>query len=147
MQTEHFVYGAGEDAVTLEALVPVWTCSECNDAYVGGEAEELRHEAVCIHLGRPTANDLREFRRKRGLTQQQFAELGGFGIASIKRWEGSEQVPSASSAAGLRKILSSKLGRPTSEPKFRTTFTQLAVRRAMTFRPGFGSPPSELRAI
>lgn len=64
---EKFVYGSGHDRVLLSAVVPVYECGQCGEMYTGHEAEELRHEAVCRHLGRLTP---REIKMTRILTQK-----------------------------------------------------------------------------
>ena len=95
IETETFQYGAGADAVMLDVQVPVWRCLQCGEAYVGSEAEVIRHEAVCRHLGRPTPAEIQNFRSANDLSQQQFAKLTGFGIEAIQRWESGSQIPSA----------------------------------------------------
>src|SRR5215469_10222668 len=77
---ESFVYGTGAEAVQLTVRVPVWTCDECGFAYTEGEAEEIRHEAICWHLGMLTPAEIRRVREHFGLTQAQFAQATGFGI-------------------------------------------------------------------
>ena len=46
-----FEYGCGADAIELRVLVPVHECDSCGFAFTGEDAEDLRHEAVCRHLG------------------------------------------------------------------------------------------------
>lgn len=89
---EKFVYGSGEDQVLLSAVVPVYECGECGEMYTGHEAEGLRHEAVCIHLGRLTPREIKMIRESYNLTQEKFALVSGFGVASIKRWELGNQI-------------------------------------------------------
>ncbi|TIO38194.1 MAG: YgiT-type zinc finger protein, partial [Mesorhizobium sp.] len=96
IQTEQFPYGSGDDAVILTANVPVWSCIKCGESFTGGEAEDLRHEAVCLHLGRLAPKEVWAIRDSYGLTQEQFAELTGFGVASIKRWESAHQIQNLS---------------------------------------------------
>ncbi|MBZ9999320.1 MULTISPECIES: type II TA system antitoxin MqsA family protein [unclassified Mesorhizobium] len=101
-QIEHFSYGAQDDVVTLSANVPVITCAECGESFTGEEAELLRHEAVCRHLQRVTPADIKAIRETYGLTQDQLAEISGFGIASIKRWESGYQIQNLSADRYLR---------------------------------------------
>jgi putative zinc finger/helix-turn-helix YgiT family protein len=89
---EKFVYGSGGDQVLLSAVVPVYECAECGEMYTGQEAEELRHEAVCRHLGRLTPREIKTIRESYHLTQEKFADVSGFGVASIKRWELGNQI-------------------------------------------------------
>jgi putative zinc finger/helix-turn-helix YgiT family protein len=84
---DHFIYGSGPDATDLTARVPVWTCNECGDAYTDGVAEDLRHEAVCRHLGVLNPSEVRAVREKYRMSQSEFAKATGFGLASVKRWE------------------------------------------------------------
>src|SRR5262249_40154266 len=48
---ETFTYGIGENAARISVTVPLRTCGECGYQYTDYEAEELRHDAVCRHLG------------------------------------------------------------------------------------------------
>src|SRR6516162_482732 len=80
---QRFVYGAGSDAVELSARVPVWACEQCGNAYTEGDAEDLRHEAVCRHLGVLSPSDVRTTRERYGMSQAEFAKVTGFGIASV----------------------------------------------------------------
>ncbi|MGO8151211.1 type II TA system antitoxin MqsA family protein [Rhizobium leguminosarum] len=91
-----FTYGAGDEAVDLRVMVPVFHCLDCDEAYMGEEAEILRHEAVCKYLGRLTPAEIKAIREKYGRTQEQFAEVSGFGVASIKRWESGNQIQNVS---------------------------------------------------
>ena len=52
MSTEEdkFQYGIGPKSVEVIVSVPVHTCT-CGFQFTDYEAEELRHEAVCQHLG------------------------------------------------------------------------------------------------
>jgi putative zinc finger/helix-turn-helix YgiT family protein len=84
---ESFVYGAGENAVTLKARIPVIYCDACNMQYATSDAERRRHEAVCRHLSVMTPSEIRYLRKKMGLSRRQLAELTGVGEASIARWE------------------------------------------------------------
>ena len=47
-----FNYGSGESMVKLTVDVPVRQCKACDFEYLDDEAERLRHEAVCRHLGK-----------------------------------------------------------------------------------------------
>lgn len=51
-EEENFFYGFDEDAVELQATVPVWTCRLCGFAWTDGQAEAARNEAVCIYLSK-----------------------------------------------------------------------------------------------
>jgi YgiT-type zinc finger domain-containing protein len=143
--TDIFTYGAGVEAVTLEAQVPVWTCTACGETYTDWEAEERRHEAVCHYLDRPTPQELRHFRELNSLSQDDLARISRFGIASVKRWEAGDQLPSASAAQHLQLLMQpGALSRlrardrvrafESSPPQFRTTITERARRDAELFQ-------------
>ncbi|HYT89812.1 MAG TPA: hypothetical protein VEL76_13975, partial [Gemmataceae bacterium] len=53
-----FTYGVAENAVQLTATVPLRTCAKCGYQYTDHEAEDLRHEAVCRHLGVLTPREI-----------------------------------------------------------------------------------------
>jgi putative zinc finger/helix-turn-helix YgiT family protein len=104
IEDEVFTYGAKGNAVTLSAKVPLWRCSACGNAFTDGEAEEVRHEAVCRHFGLLTPNEIAATRSRYGLTQAEFAKLTGFGEASIKRWEVGLIIQNTSSDRFIRLI-------------------------------------------
>lgn len=84
---QDFAYGAGPDAVTLTATVPVRHCDACGFQFTDREAEEVRHEAVCLHLGVMSPRQIRQLRELHGYTQAAFAEVTKLGEATISRWE------------------------------------------------------------
>jgi len=84
---ETFPYLDGEDQVILEARVPVWECATCGTKFTDGDAEEIRHEAVCRYLERLTPAEVRAIREQYRLSQHEWAVRTGLGIASVKRWE------------------------------------------------------------
>ena len=61
VSTEEDIFQYGADyglnfnppkVVKLTAHIPVHTCVSCSFQFTDYDAEELRHEAVCQHLGR-----------------------------------------------------------------------------------------------
>lgn len=84
---ERFPYQADRHQVMLEASVPVWECSSCKTKFTDGDAEEIRHAAVCRYLGRLEPKEVRAIRDQYKLSQQDWASQTGLGLASIKRWE------------------------------------------------------------
>ncbi len=86
-QRQQFPYGEGNRAVQLEALLPVRRCSECGFEYLDDAAEEIRHEAVCRHLGVLTPHEIRELREQYGLSRMAFSRLTHLGEATLNRWE------------------------------------------------------------
>lgn len=81
-----FTYGVGPDARDLECSLPVRVCEACGAEYVDEEGEEIRHEAVCRHLGVLTPLEIQALREQYG-TQAAFGALTGIGEASLSRWE------------------------------------------------------------
>jgi putative zinc finger/helix-turn-helix YgiT family protein len=90
---DKFQYGSGAKAVELEALVPFRKCPDCGFEFTDSEAEDLRHEAVCRHLGVMTPTEIFALRKNYGLTRAEFAERSRIGEASLARWETGELIP------------------------------------------------------
>lgn len=87
LETEEFDYGSGDDAVRLEACIPVYSCEHCGLQYTSSNAEDIRHDAVCAHLGVMTPERIRELRNSLGTSRPEFARLTRLGEATIARWE------------------------------------------------------------
>lgn len=100
MQT--FTYGEGPDAVDLTTIVPVYSCPQCGLQYTDDEAERIRHEAVCEHLGRLPPAAIQGIRKGYGLSREQFSEITGIGVASLARWENGNLIQSAAYDRYLR---------------------------------------------
>jgi len=94
---QQFNYGARGNQVVLTASMPVFSCESCGYEYFDERGETARHAAVCKYLGVSTPDEIRTIREGTALTRAEFAELGGFGLASIQRWESGSVVPNASS--------------------------------------------------
>lgn len=147
-EDQAFIYGAGADSVDLRVTVPVWSCRACGMRYTDEAAEIIRHDAVCVHLGRLTPRQLVGLRFQYGLTQEEFANISNIGIASIKRWESGNQIQSSSFDSYLRLLsfsenmrrISEKTGiRSQAEPKFRTNLSEAVKKDATTFNLRLGS--------
>ena len=82
-----FFYGSGESAVNLTVNIPVRRCEFCEFGYLDEEAEQLKHEAVCEHLGVLSPSEIRRIREGHGMTRARFAQVTGLGEASLNRWE------------------------------------------------------------
>ncbi|WP_407157800.1 helix-turn-helix domain-containing protein [Bradyrhizobium sp. STM 3557] len=91
-EVESFIYGVGEDQVTLSASVPVIRCESCGIEVTDGAAEEIRHATICRHLGRLAPDEIRAIREQYNLTQQEWAKRSRLGLASVKRWESGNQI-------------------------------------------------------
>lgn len=90
-----FTYGSGADAREISARLPVRKCRKCGFEFFDEEAEDLRHEAVCRHLGRLTPQQIRDLREKYGFSRADLERLTGLGEASIARWERGELIQNA----------------------------------------------------
>ncbi len=82
-----FPYGVGENRVELSATVPAKTCSDCGFTFLDCTAEQKCHEAVCQHLGVMTPSQVLKLRELHNLSQSQFADVSGLGVATLSRWE------------------------------------------------------------
>lgn len=86
--SDAFRYGSGDSAVTLRVdNLPVRRCAACDFQFIDHEGARLRHEAVCRHLGVLTPVEVREIRKRYGMTITSFAEATGLGPATLGRWE------------------------------------------------------------
>ncbi len=93
--TESFPYGLGDDQQFLTASIPVHTCSACGFRFRDAIAEDIKHEAVCRHLGVMTPSEIHALRDRLGLSRADFANLTRLGDASIARWERGESIQTA----------------------------------------------------
>ena len=82
-----FRYGSGESAVDLTVGLPLRRCGSCEFEFLDDEAEHLKHEAVCKHLGVLSPVDIRRIRNSHGMTRADFAQVTGLGTATLNRWE------------------------------------------------------------
>lgn len=87
LSLDRFAYGSGPDAVQLEATIPFRRCADCAFGYTDSEAEDIRHEVVCHHLGVMAPTEVLGLRISYGLTRAEFAEATRIGEASLGRWE------------------------------------------------------------
>ena len=92
MESIVFKYGLGEDQVELRVDAPVRCCRRCKERYLDGEAQLLKHSAVCRHLGVLSPADIRGIRERYGLSRASFAQLSGLGEASLSRWESGSKI-------------------------------------------------------
>ena len=82
-----FDYGSGESSVELTVDVPVHRCEDCEFEYLDEEAERIKHNEVCRHLGILSPVEIRRIREEAGMTRVQFARLTGIGETSLHSWE------------------------------------------------------------
>ena len=138
-ETQSFNYGPVSDGVVLSAVVPVWSCEGCGEQYLGPEAEDIKHDAVCAFLGRMTPSEIKSLRLSFQMLQDQFADFTGYGIASIKRWETGAQIQSESvdkhlrllRALGIAEVVKRSTAPKT--PEFRTELSPEIRERAKQF--------------
>ena len=142
-ENESFPYGVGESQVILNARVPVISCEACGSQITEGFAEKIRHAEVCRHLGRLSPESIRAIRDRYGLSQQEWAERTGLGIASVKRWEAGSLIQNEAMDRYLRLLLnphnfaevSSRNSQVTHEVSFRfqTKLPDVAFKIASSF--------------
>jgi len=96
-----FIYGVGDDAVELVVEIPVRTCSSCGP-YTDDQAEDIRHDEVCRHLGVLTAAEIRGLRAKYDLSRAELARITGLGESSIARWETRDIIQNVANDRYLR---------------------------------------------
>ena len=82
-----FTYGVDTDAAELIVTLPVRVCSACGFEFLDHEAETLKHEAVCAHLGVLTPREIRGIRQLHAMSRAAFSKLTRLGEATLNRWE------------------------------------------------------------
>ena len=92
LHNDEFKYGAGDSAVTLRAQVPVHCCASCDFEFLGREGRLIKHEAVCRHLDLLTPTEIRSIRESHGMSRTAYAEVTGFGEATLNRWENGAMI-------------------------------------------------------
>jgi putative zinc finger/helix-turn-helix YgiT family protein len=97
-------YGKGDSASSVSCLVPTYVCSLCGCEWTDSRAEDIRHGAVCRHLGRLTPPEILGIREECHLSQAEFSRITGFGEASLSRWETGSQIQNAACDRLLRLI-------------------------------------------
>ena len=68
-------------------MIPVQRCGSCGFDFLNHDAEVIQHEALCKHYGVLTPREIRDLRKRHGLTLAALAQLTGLGEASLGRWE------------------------------------------------------------
>ena len=104
--THTFTYGLGAAAVELTVDLPIHVCPSCGLEFLDDEAETLKHEAVCSHLGVLSPNEIRGIRRMHGMSRTAFSKLTGLGVATLNRWENGILIQSAANDRYLRLLAS-----------------------------------------
>ena len=102
-----FTYGLGVDAVELTVELPVHVCPSCGLEFLDDEAETLKHEAVCAHLGVLSPNEIRGIRGMYGMSRAAFSKVTGLGEATLNRWENGILIQNAANDRYLRLLAAS----------------------------------------
>ncbi len=71
-------------------------------ALVTRQARARRRAARTHHV--ITASEIREARRRLGLSQEQFADVFGISVSSLRKWEQGQYAPSGAAKALLKVI-------------------------------------------
>ena len=82
---DYFEYGSGNSKVFLNAIISVHSCVKYSFEFTDNKADELRHEAVCRHLGLLTPREICDIRKN--ISKAEFSRQTGIGEASLSRWE------------------------------------------------------------
>ena len=146
IEEDVFTYGNGPKAVELRAAIPFRTCKDCQFEYTDAVAEDLRHEAVCRHLGVMTPKEIINLRKRQGLTRAEFAQRSRIGEASLARWETGEFIQTQANDNYLFLLgfpenmdrIMKRVSRSEVEP-------EVKERRRGVFRALFGSKVEETR--
>lgn len=103
IEVESFPYG--EDAESINAAVPVLTCSACNFVYTDERAEKARHAAVCKHLGLLSPEEILHIRKTvLGMSRDAFHAAYGLSSASVERWENGKLIQNESADTLIRAL-------------------------------------------
>ena len=130
-----FIYGAGDDGVELVVDIPVRTCSSCGP-YTDDQAEDIRHDEVCRHLGVLTPTEIRDLRAKYDLSRAELARTTGLGESSIARWETRDIIQNVGNDRYLRLL---------HDPAIFLRAKSLASREPVHAEPGELPPDLEAR--
>lgn len=115
-----FTHGIGADAAELTVHLPVHVCPACGLEFLDHEAETLKHEAICAHLGVLTPDEVRGIRKTYRMSRAAFAKVTGLGEATLNRWENALLIQNAANDRYLRLLKDAnnmhRLKRLTAEP-------------------------------
>ena len=96
-RSEEFDFDLGGETVKVHVEnVPIRKCDQCGEVMSGPEAAKARHEAVCRATGFLTSGEYKAIREGLDWTQQDLADLTGFGIATVSRAERGRLLPNRS---------------------------------------------------
>ena len=109
LHNDVFEYGSGDSPATLHARVPVHCCDSCDFEFLGPEGRLIKHEAVCRHLGLLTPTEIQSIRESHGMSRAAFAEITGFGEATLNRWERGAVIQNRANDRFLRLVESDNI--------------------------------------
>ncbi|TQV88352.1 type II TA system antitoxin MqsA family protein [Aliikangiella coralliicola] len=95
-------YNDSKKIILLPVKLPVFSCPDCGFEYTAQEAEQIKHNAICNHLGILNPHEITQLRESHGLSKRRFATLTGLGYASISRWESGQLLQSKANDKFLR---------------------------------------------
>ena len=101
-QEHTFPYGLDDSAVELTVSLPVRICSSCGFEFLDHEAEILKHEAVCAHLGVLSPKEILGIREAYDLSRNEFAQATRLGEATLNRWENGIKIQTLANDRYLR---------------------------------------------
>lgn len=87
IQEEDYIYGTGESEVKLRIEIPVHACKQCEMQFTDWVASEIQHNALCQHFGVLNPAQIKQLRKKHGMSRKAFAELTGLDEAYLKKLE------------------------------------------------------------
>jgi DNA-binding transcriptional regulator YiaG len=96
----------GDDAADLTVEIPVRTCASCGFEFLEHEAETLKHEAVCAHLGVLSPKEIRGIQAMHGMSRAEFSRVTGLGEATLNRWEKAILIQNTANDRYLRLVAS-----------------------------------------
>lgn len=102
----------GDDHHQIEVMVPVISCSSCGFSYTDQRSEQIRHAAICQHLGILSPERIKYIREELyGLSRRAFDEAFGLSSASIERWENGKLFQNIAADTLLRTLEDTAVGR------------------------------------
>ena len=87
LHQDSFDYRLRGGKVTLHATIPVRCCGACEFEYIDDEGAQIKHAAVCKHLGVLSPTEVRAIREGHGLNRETFARITGLEEATLEKWE------------------------------------------------------------
>lgn len=82
-----FEYNDAGKIINLSALLPVYTCNDCEFEYTSSEAEQIKLNSIYNYLNILSPIEIENIRKKCGMSVASFSRFTGLGSASISRWE------------------------------------------------------------